>query len=347
MRNTIYALWITVLLGAVSCTNRNNGYTDIISCDTVNLKSQVLNDSFIFAKPDKLFLYDSLLIVSDVRLGNNLFHVFTASDGHFLKSGGMRGEGPGEVITPNNSHLRNDGVLSYWDMNKNKLVQHNIKQLLCDSAYVIETPLERTQSSYISLLDVIDLNGVFVYNGNTERHLGIYSSTSYVDAPQLPNISSMELCRAIMNRGYWEASPDGSKLVRITYIGGIVQCYGIYGNVIKEEWSKLFFPPVYKVVDGTIPVWITWKQESQIGFDNLYVTDRHIYLLRNGKVAKDKPFSNEVLVMDWNGSILNKYQLDCFVKSIAVDEENEMMYAITCGLDEDARIVSFKLNKCL
>ena len=150
-----------------------------------------------------------------------------------------------------------------------------------------------------------------------------------------------------MNRGYWEASPDGSKLVRITYIGGIVQCYGIYGNVIKEEWSKLFFPPVYKVVDGAIPAWITWKQESQIGFDNLYVTDRHIYLLFNGKVAKDKPFSNEVLVMDWNGSILNKYQLDCFVKSIAVDEENEMMYAITCGLDEDARIVSFKLNKCL
>lgn len=49
------------------------------------------------------------------------------------------------------------------------------------------------------------------------------------------------------------------------------------------------------------------------------------------------------LVMDWNGIIVNKYQLNCFVKSIAVDEKNEIMYAITCGLDEDAKIVSFNL----
>lgn len=345
LRETVYILWATFFCGIISCTSHNKGYTDTISCNTIKLKSQVLNDSFIFAKPDKLFLYDSILIVSDVRLGNNLFYVFNTSDGHFLKSGGMKGEGPGEVIIPDNSHLRNDGILSYWDINKSKLVQYNVKHLLCDSAYVIEIPLERTRISYNSLLDVIDLNGTFIYNGNTERHLGIYSSTNYVDAPQLPNIPSMELCRAIMNRGYWEASPDGHKLVRITYIGGIVQCYEIYGNAIKEEWSKLFFPPVYKIVDGAVPVWITWKQESQIGFENLYVTNRYIYLLLNGKTARDKPFSNEVLVMDWNGTIVNKYQLNCFVKSIAVDEKNEIMYAITCGLDEDAKIVSFDLNK--
>ena len=87
------------------------------------------------------------------------------------------------------------------------------------------------------------------------------------------------------------------------------------------------------------------NKKSQIGFENLYVTNRYIYLLLNGKTARDKPFSNEVLVMDWNGTIVNKYQLNCFVKSIAVDEKNEIMYAITCGLDEDAKIVSFNLNK--
>lgn len=112
-------------------------------------------------------------------------------------------------------------------MNKKKLVQYNIKQLLSDSDYATEILLEKNQSLSASLLDVIDLNGMFVYNGNTEWHLGIYSSTSYVDALQLPDIPSIELCRAIMNRGYWEAAPDGSKLVRITYIGGIVQCYEI------------------------------------------------------------------------------------------------------------------------
>ena len=66
LRVTVYILWVTFFCGIVSCTSPNKGYTDTISCNTIKLKSQVLNDSFIFAKPDKLFLYDSILIVSDV-----------------------------------------------------------------------------------------------------------------------------------------------------------------------------------------------------------------------------------------------------------------------------------------
>lgn len=76
-------LCISVLFGIVSCTNHEKGYKDSISCDAVNLQSQVVNDSFLFARPDKMFLYDSLLIVSDVRLGDKSFYVFSSLDGRY------------------------------------------------------------------------------------------------------------------------------------------------------------------------------------------------------------------------------------------------------------------------
>lgn len=64
-------------------------------------------------------------------------------------------------------------------------------------------------------------------------------------------------------------------------------------------------------------------------------------MLLNGKCAKDKPFANEVLVMDWSGNIIKKFILDRTVKTIAVDEDKRIIYGITCGFDVEASIVAF------
>lgn len=144
-----------------------------------------------------------------------------------------------------------------------------------------------------------------------------------------------------MNKSHWAITPDEKKIVRATSIGGVVQCYTIEGNEVKEGWSKLFFPPIYKLVEGAKPAWITWCEDSQMGFDNLYVTNQYIYLLLNGKFAKDKPFANEVLVMDWSGNIIKRYVLDKTVNAIAVDENKRIIYATVCGFDSEANIVVF------
>ena len=188
---------------------------------------------------------------------------------------------------------------------------------------------------------MIALKNGYLYNGNTDRHIGVYATDSYVDSPILPDVSSPEIARAIMNKSHWAMTPDEKKMVRATSIGGIVQCYTVENNEVEEYWTKLFFPPIYKLVEGAKPVWITWCEESQMGFDNLYVTNQYVYLLLNGRFAKDKPFANEVLVMDWNGNIKKKFILDRTVKTIAVDEDKKVIYATTCGFDVEANIVIF------
>ena len=341
-KKKLFLLFLLCCFVVVSCNKQDaKGYTDSLSCQSEKLYAKTLNDSSILASPKKLFLWDSLLLVVDKRCGDNLFYMFSTTDGTFVKGGGKKGEGPGEVLSPDVPHLNSEGILSYWDINKNRVIRYNVEGLLSGSEqYSSESSLEREQMS-VSFLDVIALKNKYLYNGNTDRHIGICGSDSYVDSPVLPDVPSAEISRAIMNKSHWEIAPDEKKLVRATSIGGIVQCYEIEGDKVKECWSKLFFPPVYKVVEGAIPVWITWCEDSQMGFDNLYVTSQYIYLLLNGKFAKDKPFANEVLVMDWSGNIIKKFILDRTVKTIAVDEDKRIIYGITCGVDVEANIVAF------
>lgn len=337
-----FLLFILFSFIFVSCINKKEGYTDSYSCPSEHLYAKVLNDTFILASPKKLFLKDSLLVVADARCGDNLFYVFSSSsDGVFLKAGGKKGEGPGEVLTPSNAHMNDDGVLSYWDINMNKIVRYDLKKMLCGSkSYFSEFYLDRELVS-TSLLDVIALKNGYLFNGNDDKHIGIYGTASYVDAPILPDIPSHEIGRAIMNKSHWEMAPDEKRMVRVTSIGGIVQCYTVEKNTVEECWSKFFFRPIYKLVEGVKPAWIAWSEESQMGFDNLYVTNQYIYLLLNGKYAKAKPFANEVLVMDWSGNIKKKFILDRTVKNIAVDEKKNIIYATTCGFDVEANIVMF------
>ena len=345
MKRYAYILIIGIfLLGCVSCSNQGNGYKDTWLCPADSLQSEVFNSTFLLAKPTGLFVYDSILIVSDARCGNNLFYAFNTYDGSFLKGGGKKGEAPGEVLTPGNVHLDKDGRLSYWDIHKHKLICYDMNIFLKDSTvHFTECLLKNEHMKAVNILDATVIEDGYLYNSNTEQHIGIYQTESYMDAPSLPGISSMEICRAIMNRGHLEVSPDNKYAIRATSIGGIVQCYDIENGAIKEKWIKLFFPPNYKIAEGAKPIWITWKPETQMGFDDLFVTNQAVYLLLNGKFAKDKPYANEVLVMDWNGHIIKKYWLDQTVSSIAVNEAQSMLYAITCGFGVEPNIISFAL----
>ena len=334
------------ILGCVSCNNQDNEYNDnMTSCPIDSLHSEILNNSFILAKPTAIFVCDSTLIVTDSHCGDNLFYTFRATDGSFLKGGGKKGEAPGEVLNPEKVHINNQGILSYWDIYKRKFIHYDIHAFLKDSTqYFSESTLEYKQAKNIQILDAIKTRNGSIYNGNSEQNIGIYPANRYLDAPSLPGVSSKELCRAVMNRGHLEVSPDCKHAIRATPIGGIVQCFDIDNQTVREKWLKLFFPPIFKLAKGAKPAWITWKPETQMGFEDLQATDQAAYLLLNGKFAKDEPYANEVLVIDWDGNVTKKYVLDQTVKSIAVNETQNVLYAITCGFDVEPNIVRFSIS---
>lgn len=335
-----------LLIIFISSCKEKGQYSDSLSCSNIDsLKSKNFNDSFVFASPKALFVFDSLLIVCDTRCGDNLFYIFNKNSGEFLKTGGEKGEGPGELLSPGKPHLDKDGFLSYWDVNKSKVITYDLKKIVANNknTQCFSELAVRKGDTFTSYLDVLPLANTYLYNGNNNKHLGIGGSESYSSCPELPEISSEEERWSIMNYSHLALSPNQKYAVQATSIGGIVQGFEIGKNEIKEKFLKLYFPPQYKLVKGVKPAWIKWYDESRMGFDNICATDNHVFLLLNGKLAKEKPFSNEVLVMNWDGEIEQKYVLDKTVKAISIDEKENAIYAISISFDSEPKLIRYEM----
>lgn len=341
----IKCLFLFAVLWVYACKEKE-GYTDLLNCDKIQyLKSEVVNDSFIFASPQSLLSNDSLLIVYDTHLNDSVFHLFRKSDGQFIRSGGCKGEGPGELLMPGTPFIGQTGSLFFWDMYKSKVIGYDLKEIFAgrQEKYFSEYPIKK-DDTFTSYLEVVPLSsGRYLYNGNNDKHLGIIGSDSYVSCPVLPGISSQEEIWSVMNYSKTALSPDQKHFVQATYIGGVVRGFEINGNKVKEKFLNLYFAPQYKLVDGVKPAWIKWCDESRMGFENVCVTNDYIYLLLLGKYAKERPFANEVLVMNWDGDIVKKINLDRTVKAITVDEAANVMYAISVGFNIEPSLLMFKM----
>lgn len=340
MKFILYLFLAMIFLFTEVACDDENMYVDSLNSPTVDsIHMRVLNDEFLLADPHNIYVEDSLLIVTDSHCGEGLFHVFDKATGHHLKSGGTKGEGPGELLHPFETHMNSRGEISYWDMYKYKIVRYDLRRLLSDiDDYYMETPVER--SGDYSILDALQLaNGSVLYNGNNERHIGLLNAGFCLDCPMVPGIDDVEERWSLMNKAHWAVSPDEKHFVRATAIGGILRGYEISKDTIVECFSKFYFEPVYGLAQGADPAWVTWVEETRLGFDNVFVTNQCIYALLNGRQAKEEPFAYEILVIDWQGNILRKMVLDCTVNSIAVDEEAKKLYAIRCGFDSNPYVL--------
>lgn len=342
----IQCLLVFVTLLFCSC-QKKEGYTaELLNCDEIQyLKSEVINDSFVFASPKAILSYDSLLIVVDTRLNDSAFHLFRKSDGGFIKSGGRKGEGPGELLMPGTPFVSPTGVLSFWDMYKSRVVGYDLKEVTKGGKELnfSEYPIKK-EDTFTTYLEVAPLSaGRYLYNGNNNKHLGIVGSDSYVSCPVLPEVTSPEEARAVMNDSKLALSPDRKHFVQATYIGGVVRGFDISNDKVKEKFFHLYFAPRYELVEGVKPAGIKWCDESKIGFESVCATNEHIYLLLNGKCARERPFANEIVVMNWNGDIIKKMKLDRTVKTMTVDEAARTIYAISVGFDTEPSLLSFKM----
>lgn len=107
------------------------------------------------------------------------------------------------------------------------------------------------------------------------------------------------------------------------------------GAVLKEGEKKSFVP----------------KKGNRNGFIAADVTNKYIYSLYSGKVINDssiaeltKSFlSKYIYVFDWEGKPIKRYELDQEVRSIAVDEKNNILYAASYQGGEP-NLIKYKLK---
>lgn len=86
--------------------------------------------------------------------------------------------------------------------------------------------------------------------------------------------------------------------------------------------------------------------ENRMGYWDIDVTEEYIYTLYSGRERTDPNQStgNKVFVFDWEGNPIKQLNLDVEVSRIAVDQNNETLYAVANDDNNEALIVSFSLD---
>lgn len=134
-----------------------------------------------------------------------------------------------------------------------------------------------------------------------------------------------KLNEEIFNIYFLKTSPDKKHLLFASYKIGLMEIFNI--EELPERINKVKSLLLTKPMKN--------EQGNIYGFEDVYVTDKYIYALHNGKTAEENPYlSQSIKVFDWEGNPVVKYNLGIDMRCLAVDEDKNIIYAVAYN-DED------------
>jgi len=338
----IFLLLSCVVLFA--CNNAHLQYGEKINIEnTRTVNHAVINDDFIFTPmPTDLFVVDSLIIVADFYQKDKAFHVFNKESGKWIKSFGHKGQGPGELLFPISAWMdKNNNIVAY-SSNRQRIVSYNFAAEKIDFQ---ERKINNPENFFIADVQSSG-NTIFARGIDVAMRFGTVANNELkaldIRFPKLLD-GSDEIDRAIANyMPSWRISPDETKLAVATYIGGVIEIININRNDSDKDKIMSFFKPKCRIVEGAVPLNVSWTDETTFGVQDMYVSDKYIYVLVNGGKAKDESFfPNTIAVFDWNGNGICEYKLDIGINKFTVDEPNKCIYAISFSRDMEFNMVKF------
>lgn len=98
--------------------------------------------------------------------------------------------------------------------------------------------------------------------------------------------------------------------------------------IVPYSLAKILYiyEPKYGIAEGAIPKYVVFNETTQIGFEDIYVTNNSIYTLLHSIGSETLP--SEITVFDWEGIPITKIKTGCSLSNIAVDGKDNTIYVI-------------------
>lgn len=129
-------------------------------------------------------------------------------------------------------------------------------------------------------------------------------------------------------------SPDEKAFVCADMYSGNIEFCKIEGGDIISVKQLCFHLPDVKIKGREN---VIYKRSNQMGFSDITVSRDRVYAIHSGKTYLknnvDFMDCNELLEFDWEGNLLNTYNLKKSVTNILYNEEKHMLYAVKNELD--------------
>ncbi|MEL6134366.1 MAG: BF3164 family lipoprotein [Bacteroidota bacterium] len=297
----------------------------------------------MFAIPDGIIKVNDYLFVKD-RKTNPILHVFDASNRGFLQSFGKQGKGPGEFLVVSGMNFRedqqklwlHDGTLKRiqaLDLNQmdtylsqGEIELNEMKQLNVDA--IVDMPRWLTDSTLVGMNLYGDGKQLVYFH--KDGQLLKKSGTLPPLVPPVPD----RLINSIYS-GNVSVNPSRDRVVVASVFADLLNVYDQTGQQVLSMRGPEGFSPELELVkvagmDGLITA---IGEKTRVGYQDVFVSDRYIYLLYSGrKYDRDYPLAmatgDIIYILSLTGQPVMKLKLDHRLRFFTVDERQGMIYGI-------------------
>ena len=347
----------SALLLMTCCSHHSD--RNIVLNDFSNVESLVPSDSielekFSIFEPKNSFPFDNWLIVNKYG-SDNAVDLINPSSGEKIECF-RRGRGPGEVLNVGSAQLYGDD-LHVFDINRQIYYILDIAETLYRKQQVLKSEIlphdagkaidqlnrpfvlykYRTGVLATGLFEDGTWFGLLGDSGKTASAIPLIDFKSTRGMSPLEN-SSFQLS------SFFSVSPDGKKGICAMLNCGAFSIFDINANTITERIRKIYYEPIMLSAPGDL-ITPGNSPENVRAFYSAQSTDKEIYLLFSGRKAGDETCPtyecSHLLVYDWDGNPVRRYELERAVNSIYL--KNDRIYGTTST--PSAKVFIYELPK--
>lgn len=305
------------------------------------------NTDVFFRNMFGLGYMDSVVIVNEYVGGEYAFKIVDLKSG-LIKEFGKRGEGPYELISPNNKFFLDYEKSQVHITDEHFYYSYDVESLIDSVPQPIESFTVNLEEGNHFMGNRTFLDGNLV-GATLKKRFGAYniSEEKLTENEEYPGGPS----QALAHQAYFTAQPFGSKAAYgvIPYPEfGIIQLGDDSGLEVKKwNWGVNDSQFVTEDSQGTMALRVT--EEDRYEFISLASSRTSLFLLYAGKeYRKDgrnlegfEVFPDTIYQLDWEGNPVAILKLDQQVKSICVDPEGKLLFA--ASISQDPELLIYKL----
>lgn len=352
MTNRLFFVFFT--LSIFSCENKKNDTPLIFFDDSIKIvheRDSHINDDFL-GYIEGITCNDSYLIVMDYHSGES-FSLFDINSGEMIGRFGVIGQGPNELQLGTYGYIEKDFFYIFYDPT-GYIAKYNIGYLAKDLNYspeiVFKYNIDEAQFSRISLINDSVFLGAGTYNSKFQYALFNKSVIDYcMEIHNSSDLSFNKYHKFLSNQGILVKQPDGNNLAYSVNYSSNIDFFSVESNEVKILNSLRLNKPNYTPIQTGELNRVSPSKDDYIGYLDLSATDKYLYALYTDKkiyyngVYNDFN-SNIILVFDWNGNPICKYELPNNAYYISVNEYLGRIYAVVRNKEEGWSIVYYELN---
>ena len=338
-------LLLSLLLLFVACK-------DNFSSNDQFPKTKMIKHTKVFTDNEPIFRGSGMLHFE--RDSSLVINIFKDGDYHLLKVNLNDnsttklipvGNGPGEFADIDIVQQTSDSTFLFRDWNTAQLYEMNVMTGAIKKDYDFEDSRSMKvvkMKDYYIATGIFD-KGMFLVKDNKD-------SVHYVHQYPKDNIDDKESASKAM--AYQGKLLSNKNIDRVMFCSSRFSYFEIFqfdGQIVSSIKKSYIGEFDYSISPTPGMTFAAVAKDNREGYVDAYVTPKNIYLLYSGRSEADAgietneqaSLSNQILVYDWDGNAVMRYETDVDLHSICVNKAESIIYAIS--FNPDPEIVSFEL----